>query len=589
ILMHEVSPTKKRKVRKGTRNCWECKRRKVRCIYALPANKSCENCIQRQITCISQEYDDGQAERTDGGIEERLKRIENTLESLVVNATAATAFEGALQGQKPSSPNAVTPQFLDNSMADHYTGLARDLVAAWPPEHDLDQIYELPIGLSTHVHMKVCTTSSTQLNQEPESPRTMLRLPPRDSHPVMFARKLLLLSSLLQGAVSSPHTPTPTRNHLSAIMTHALDTAVRFVTTNDDLTASVEGIECIMIEAMIQNYAGNLHKACMAVRRATTVAQMVGLHRYSHSSSLRILDPNTRAGLDPQQLYFRIIEMDSYLSVTLGLPRSSIDTKALSPAALAACQPLDRMARLQCIIAGYILDRKGAAIDTQDIEDMLQNAAAVMPAQWWLVPAFQAHDNIAPDTLHDVAQAMYQLSHYHLVLRIHLPFLLRPAQEKDSNYHKLAAAMASREILTRYSAFRIWNPGHFYCRGLDYLAFIAVMVLSLAHINSQCLIGSSNTSGIRQVLRLNRPSDRGLMEHILTTFDRMPNDEILSRLAPILRHILDVELDAAAGVEYDAVATGSGDGASGLEGGFVDSKKRLQIHIPHFGTINLER
>tara|TARA_R110002003_G_scaffold502_6_gene20093 strand:- start:9265 stop:10977 length:1713 start_codon:yes stop_codon:yes gene_type:complete len=484
-----------------------------------------------------------------------------------------------------------TPQSIDSSVADRNTGLAQDLIAAWPPEDDLNEICELPIGLSTHLHMKLCTPSSAHKIQQSESPRTVLQRPAPGAHPVLIARKLLLISSILQGAISCPESSGAMRDRFSMIMSRAFDTATKLVTTNDDLTASVEGIECIMVEAMIQNYAGNLHRSWIAVRRASAVAQVVGLHRRCKYPSLKILDPTTRAGLDPEQLYFRIVEMDSYLSVTLGLPRSSLDAHALTAQALAGCQPLDRMARLQCIIAGRIIDRKGRHTDTQEIDQMLQEAANAMPPQWWLTPVSKADDEDPPDGLRVMARAMYQLSHYHLVVRLHLPHLLRSCPEDGSDYNKLAAATASREILSRYLSFRTQNPGHFYCRGIDFLAFIALTVLCLAHIDSQSSAKTSDqlNTCTRQVLVHSHPSNRGLMEHILTVFERMQHDEIACKLAPIMRHILEVEADASNGAAYTAATNENDDGSTECEGVVVNDRKSLQLHIPHFGTIKLDR
>ncbi|KAF2496440.1 hypothetical protein BU16DRAFT_437020, partial [Lophium mytilinum] len=45
---------KRRKVRKGTRSCWECKRRKMRCIFDTEA--ICKGCRRRGSKCISQEF-----------------------------------------------------------------------------------------------------------------------------------------------------------------------------------------------------------------------------------------------------------------------------------------------------------------------------------------------------------------------------------------------------------------------------------------------------------------------------------------------------------------------------------------------------
>lgn len=49
----EIS-AKRRKVRKGTHSCWNCRRRKVRCIFALPDDTTCIMCRRRSTTCVSQ-------------------------------------------------------------------------------------------------------------------------------------------------------------------------------------------------------------------------------------------------------------------------------------------------------------------------------------------------------------------------------------------------------------------------------------------------------------------------------------------------------------------------------------------------------
>lgn len=50
-----TSPSpKRRKVRKGTLSCWECKRRKTRCSLATSSADICDGCRSRGIKCISQ-------------------------------------------------------------------------------------------------------------------------------------------------------------------------------------------------------------------------------------------------------------------------------------------------------------------------------------------------------------------------------------------------------------------------------------------------------------------------------------------------------------------------------------------------------
>jgi hypothetical protein len=92
-LTGDVPAVKRRKVRKGTQSCWECKRRKVRCLFTLNTNTTCDNCIRRKTSCVSQEYIkveemDLPKKRKEAGVEARLSRVEKMLHQLLQNQKA---------------------------------------------------------------------------------------------------------------------------------------------------------------------------------------------------------------------------------------------------------------------------------------------------------------------------------------------------------------------------------------------------------------------------------------------------------------------------------------------------------------------
>ena len=384
------------------------------------------------------------------------------------------------------------------------------------------------------------------------------------------------------------------RDHYNKVMSRAMDTAVKFVTSNDELTASVEGIECIMIEAMIHNYAGNLHRAWMTARRASAVAQMLGLHRSSSKqSSFKVLVPETRSGFDPDQFCCRIIEMDRYLSLTLGLPQSSLQTRGFDAEAMASCHPLDRISRMQCIIADRILSRRVREPGEQEtenvrgIDEMLKEAAALMPSQWWLAPDFDANDLTAPNPLPEIARTMYQFSHFHLVIRLHLPYVLRSSGNSMCDHSKATAIHAARETISRYIAFRRWNTGLYYCRGVDFLSFIALTVLCLAHIDAR----NQSIAQHKAVLDHSRPGDRAMMERTVEILENMGSDAIAMKLSRIMQYLLEVEAASANGIGYNTSTSEAADGlATECDGQFVDDENgELQLQIPYLGTISLQR
>lgn len=111
---------KRRKVRKGTQSCWECKRRKVRCIFASDANTICDNCKRRGTACISQELPYQPAALANSNpqiIEARLGRVEELVEQLVSNTIQSStealhetrSISAVLEDREKSRPKVISP------------------------------------------------------------------------------------------------------------------------------------------------------------------------------------------------------------------------------------------------------------------------------------------------------------------------------------------------------------------------------------------------------------------------------------------------------------------------------------------------
>ncbi|KAL2866188.1 uncharacterized protein BJX67DRAFT_382005 [Aspergillus lucknowensis] len=599
----EVGPEAgRRKVRKGTQSCWECKRRKVRCIFASAERATCNNCRRRGTACISQELPDRRLATPNDGpshVEARLSRVEALIEPLVHNAPVERPLEAtpkptplarkeAQETLTASSPGPRASQVPDRQR-DKYDRLSRDLIAVWPSQAELNTICSLPVGHSTPLYLAMCIPYSNP--RDPPSLQEMLRLPPPGSHPVLIARKLLLLGMFLQGVVlSSIRALGSPATSYREIMSRVVDRAIRLVTTNDEFTGSVEGIECIMMEAMYHNYTGNLHLAWMALSRATAVAQMMALHRGICSPSLKIIEPETRETFNPELICFRLVQMDRYLALMLGLPQTSLQSRFASANLAEGSHPVTRLERIHCAVAGRILSRTDAELDdhsiTQEIDCLLQDAAAEMPATWWLVPRFVDDAELVSDTI----RIMNHFTHHHLLIRLYLPYMFRSSSDGRYDQLKITAVNSSCEILSRFITFRTSNPTKFYCRGTDFLAFVASTVMCLAHINS--LDQSSNKPGtVLNFLAHSRPSNRGMMERTLEIFESMVDsngtDQIATKLTRIIRDLLAIEANTAHGAIYGTSSSRGDEGE--YDGNVVHGDKGLLIRIPYFGTINFER
>lgn len=80
-----LNPSAHRKVRKGTKSCWECKRRKLKCIFPASRESSCIFCQRRRIACIGQEIPEylARAKENNRGLSDRISRIEDALKDLL--------------------------------------------------------------------------------------------------------------------------------------------------------------------------------------------------------------------------------------------------------------------------------------------------------------------------------------------------------------------------------------------------------------------------------------------------------------------------------------------------------------------------
>ncbi|KAK3682977.1 hypothetical protein B0T22DRAFT_297796 [Podospora appendiculata] len=76
---------RRRKVRKGTHSCWECRRRKIRCQYGPASDTVCLPCQARGSACRSQEFvDESRPQQApDRRMAQRLGRLEDLMARLV--------------------------------------------------------------------------------------------------------------------------------------------------------------------------------------------------------------------------------------------------------------------------------------------------------------------------------------------------------------------------------------------------------------------------------------------------------------------------------------------------------------------------
>ncbi|KAJ9614315.1 hypothetical protein H2200_002451 [Cladophialophora chaetospira] len=603
---------KRRKVRKGTQSCWECKRRKVRCTFAVPTDSTCDGCRSRRVKCVSQEFC---SEQESGSSKtNRLERVEAAVEQLArkVNTGVTNPLpydeEEVRAKARPNVgsdiPASSTRPLLDSRTTANvgtrnkhkYDELCGALLETWPNRSELDLILSAPVSISVLFHGIVCMPYSSFQSKDMPSPQDILQLPPPGSHPVFIARKLLMLGSFLQGVPRVAAKELERRGvRYREVMFRVVEAASRLVTRDDDLVGSLEGIECIMIESMYQNNAGNLRQAWLTNRRAMAIAQLMGIQG-AGSSTPTLLDVKTRQCINPEYMWLRLVSTDRYLSLILGLPHGSQENPFAASESLKECAPMERMERIETMVGGLIIQRNKEDLrntaSTGQIDKLLQDAAAIMPAQWWLVPDAASFTGSDSDAFRETLRITYQFAHWHLLAQLHLPYLLQSSADRKYDCNKITAVNASREIISRFVSFAGSSTVAAYCRGIDFLAFIASTTLCLAHINARSQHGAdmNDRSDVLHSLVHQRLGDRGLMERTLRIMENMAqvdNDHIASRIAGILQRLLAFEAAADDGDFLNArfcTETSAQEFRSSN-----DDSDTLQIDIPHVGIIILGR
>ena len=424
-----------------------------------------------------------------------------------------------------------------------------------------------------------------------KKPESLLEIPDSTLHPVLIARHMLLLASFLQHLHPGLHKAVQGLSESpQAIMERLADLAIRLVTTNDELLGSIEGLECVMIESVFHANIGSLRRSWLAGRRAMAIAQLMGINRSNHQGQYKILDPKTE--YHPQLMWFRIVFLDRYLCLMLGLSQGSLDRSMGSDAMLANETPMGRLERIHCVIASRILERNESKPSSNDLaltrtlDVELQRAARSLPSKWWLLPNLEIASTESQALFWSTRQLFAQVLHYNLVNQLHLPYMLRSSlAERNYEYSLIACVNASREVLSRFITLRSFNGIAYSCRTVDFLAHMAAMTLLLAHLDS-------HLSETENLLAHQYHSDRAMIEKVqenMKEVNRLNSDTLSAQSADLLGRLLAIEVET---VNENPRSTGIVSvQEAGLEPTPVDQDDDavVSVHIPYFGIIKIAR
>lgn len=551
---YEDSIAKKRKLRKGTTSCWECKRRKVSCKFERDVD-DCVACKRRGTKCVSQEVPEEEVPVKRGRIGDRMAKVEQFIQGLQKSPQPT---------QSPPAPPSPQPLSLPppTQQTQHPTP---SLFSSFP-------LQDFPVLISSRPPRYTHAINFHPHSKLPTLPIPITTPPSPSTHPVTLAHTMLLFALTLQ-APSISSTPLSQPRHL---LRHSLFTAAAsYIASNEQFHNCIDVLVCIMLEATYEINCGNLRRAWVVYRRAMVVAQFMGLRR-SPMPPLQRIDPSL--DVDPAFMYFRIIYMDRYLSLILGLPQGTSDKNIGSPATLLHEPPQGKFDRLLTLLASQVLDRNQIEFTGEDaemkatynVDSELLKLSKSMPSDFWRPVDFHTLTPGTPATLLETIRLSSQVYYYGLLIQLHLPYMMHGiCRQRANEYSKVTCVNASREIMSRFIAHRTFNPTSNCSRPVDFWALLAAMTLIVAHIDAHRHSG-------QDILAHQRVSDRAMLELALEKMDRVyreNTDAVSKDAAQLIRRLLRLESNAASGNQHSINPEDESDGTD------------IELQIPFIGLV----
>lgn len=393
------------------------------------------------------------------------------------------------------------------------------------------------------------------------------------SHPALIANQLAQLTLLFQQAIVARTHASPGDHALAAHASEMATAVTHLVTSNDDLVGSLEGLETICLISLYHSNFGNLRKAWLGFRRAITVAQLMGLDR-PRDAPIHCIDTSLVSIPKAHNIWFQINFSDRYNSLLLGMPAANDDSWFAGSMSADESSPTAHLERTHCIVSGKIIKRNHNRTvmtpeEISSIEEDLDEAARSMGLDWWRVVAESASVSASPSShvnqMQYIRRAMMQVNHYHLLILLHLPNMIKNVKELQYEHSRAVCMRSCRELLTLFRLFRVEHEGAAICRHTDYTALTASLTLLLGYLDPRM---RANDWAVTKT----RDADRLLIRDVRNVFQQMgeaKGDKLALEAHKIIGRLVPL-------AEIDQMGTAESE------------MEPLTLDIPYLGTINIK-
>ncbi|KAL6895200.1 hypothetical protein HDV57DRAFT_478823 [Trichoderma longibrachiatum] len=522
-------PHRVRRMRKGTRSCTECRRRKTRCVFS-PGDPVCVLCKSRDGRCIEQGYEDASLP----GPRPSAQRKGPT------NGKASQSRSGISADQPPKfCGDEETSDVLASERADHapIVSLLVDAQLSATAKSGQDEASSSTTAYSSSTYTPlldkcqkpspwaiqplgsksayVCSTIRSMLPSYDTIVSVLLR---NGSWWDSFRSKAYAISEAPSQTIEAFAKRTYTSSNpadigaLAIAFARSLDKHRYLYTLVDDLVISdinylttIEGLECLILLAKSYTDCGQPKRAWLVWRKGASATQLMGLccgRNYTRTE---------------MRLWCAVYHGDRFCSMLLGLPYVLNDNHYQSVIQAPGMTPGFYFVLRCAIICGKIIDRnmtvgKPSFAKAMELDEEMETIASSQPQDWWSVP--KSLDQLPePLELNDLREKLLQQFYFYWVkLFLHLPFLVETTTSSPHYFSRTACIEAAKQILQRYRLLRSkMKSGHclFECKTTDFACFTAAVVLLIGTFHSSAACRSSDT--IEEDLELVADTDRLLM------------------------------------------------------------------------------
>lgn len=582
---------KRRKIRKGTFSCWECKHRKKRC-EEVPGSTSCILCQRHGLPCSSQEFADTSVNDCRDA-EQRLDRVEAIIDRLV-QQRSGQVVRRKLSAAARSLQHFETPtlESVNHERISRGPSLTSFLYSLLPnPAIAVvilrnSKFFRSPLQISQKPHS----------NTNPEEISDDLVIP-QSAHPILLARKLIQLALCLRNSdtKASEQLKVQLNESVTSAASRYFDTACGYVLSHDELISSLDGLQTLMLQSRYYITIGDLRKAWSTHRRVSRIASAMGMPLLAQTM-----------GGHANSIWFQLVYSDRFLSLMLGMPFAITERYLESAECRDASTPAQRLERVQVIAAGQIIARNmrmqncdmsyemawssdKEIAETRGIDQELKKATRLLPSSWWLAPPLD-NATIESEVQERTGRLLVQMHQHYLLVLLHQPYLIKRLCSyigdnglrisDGENYSVLAAVSASREMISHYLAFRGYHRSTS-PRATDDKCFLASITLLLAHFEGHRLRGMN-------VLEHQRCHDLGIIGRVIDFMKEISvlNDNPLAAArSQTLSKFVEIEAHVAEGLPYHIwiERKTNENGTTEVE----DTMHDFQISVPYCGNLHI--